>query len=89
MPPLLYWGQRLCSPFFLLYQKTPPLGAYTTVHAATAPELRGAGGQYFVNSRATDDVSPLAHDAAVGERLWAESERACGLLGEGEGGGVG
>lgn len=90
MPPLLYWGQRLCSPLFLLYQKTPPLGAYTTVHVATAPELRCVGGQYFVNSRATEDVNPLARDPAVGERLWAESERACGLLVDGDGeGGVG
>jgi hypothetical protein len=45
MPFILYWGQRLCSPLFLLYQKTAPAGAYTTVHVATAPNLRGTGGR--------------------------------------------
>ncbi len=82
MPLLLYWGQRLLSPLFLLYQKTPPLGAYTTVHAATCPGLRGVGGRYFVNSQATEDFNPLARDLAVGERLWAASEAAVGLVEE-------
>lgn len=88
MPPVLYWGQRLCSPFFLLYQKTPPLGAYTTVHVATSPALRGVGGQYFVNGRPTEDVNPLVKDAGVAERLWAVSEAAVGL-GDGGSGGEG
>lgn len=83
MPPLLYWGQRLFSPLFLLYQKTPPLGAYTTVHVATSPTLRGVGGRYFVNSEATDDVNTLVNDPRVGERLWAVSEAAVGLEGDG------
>lgn len=89
MPPLLYWGQRLFSPLFLLYQKTPPLGAYTTVHVATCPKLRGVGGQYFVNSQPTDDVHPLARDPTAGERLWAVSEAAVGLGGGGQGNGHG
>lgn len=82
MPFLLLWGQRLFAPIFLLYQKTPPLGAYTTVHVATSPSLKGVGGQYFVNSEATTDVSPLAADGRLRERLWVMSETACRLTGK-------
>lgn len=45
MPFLLYWGQRLFKPLFLLYQKTAPAGAYTTVHVASSPKLQGVGGR--------------------------------------------
>jgi len=45
MPPLFRWGQILFRPVFKLYQKDPKAGAYTTVHVATAPELRGVGGR--------------------------------------------
>lgn len=89
MPPLLYWGQKLCSPIFRAYQKTPPAGAYTTVHVATSPALRGVGGKYFVNSEATEDMSTLALDPALGERLWEISEEVCGLGGGGGGAGGG
>lgn len=54
MPWLLYWGQRLFSPLFILYQKTPPAGAYTSVHVATSPSLQGIGGKYVT-------PTPLQH----------------------------
>lgn len=84
MPFVLYWGQRLFAPLLRCYSKTPALGAYTSVHVATAPELKGVGGLYFVNSEPTKDVSPLAHDPALGERLWEMSEEVCGLSGKKE-----
>jgi len=34
---------------------------------------------YFVNSEATDDVSAVARDKVVAERLWEMSEEVCGL----------
>lgn len=74
-----YWGQRLCSPLLWCFSKNPLQGAYTSVHAATAPSLRGVGGLYFVNSEATADVSAVAKDPQVAERLWEMSEGVCGL----------
>jgi len=41
--------------------------------------VRGVGGLYFVNSEATDDVSAVARDPVVAERLWEMSEEVCGL----------
>eukprot|EP00624_Nannochloropsis_granulata_P001649 evm.model.NODE_18044_length_13276_cov_24.207518.2 len=76
---LFYWGQRLCSPLLWCFSKNPSQGAYTSVHAATAPSLRGVGGLYFVNSEATADVSAVAKDPEVAERLWEMSEGVCGL----------
>lgn len=76
---LFYWGQRLCSPLLWCFSKNPSQGAYSSVHVATAPSLRGVGGLYFVNSEATDDVSAVARDPVVAERLWEMSEEVCGL----------
>jgi len=76
---LFYWGQRLCSPLLWCFSKNPSQGAYSSVHVATAPSLRGVGGLYFVNSEATDDVSAVARDKVVAERLWEMSEEVCGL----------
>lgn len=45
MPTLLRLGQVVCKPLFMLYQKNPRAGAYTTVHVATSPQLRATGGK--------------------------------------------
>lgn len=53
-------------------------GARTSVHVASAPELEGVTGRYFVKSH---EASPAPHakDAAVRRRLWEVSERLVGL----------
>ncbi|MEV7805236.1 SDR family NAD(P)-dependent oxidoreductase [Microbispora sp. NPDC088329] len=66
--------------------KTPEQGAATTVWAATAPELSGAGGGYlegcsFARPWHGDGPPPRGHylpyamDAGRADRLWALSER--------------
>lgn len=79
MPWYLYWGQRICSPILWCFSKNPAQGAYTSVHVATSPALRGIGGKFFVNCDVTGDVSAVARDPSVAGRLWAMSEEACGL----------
>jgi NAD(P)-dependent dehydrogenase (short-subunit alcohol dehydrogenase family) len=49
-------------------------GAKTSVHVATAPELRGITGRYFDNSRERA-ASPVANDVAVQDALWAATEK--------------
>jgi retinol dehydrogenase 14 len=53
-------------------------GARTSVYVASAPELEGVGGKYFVKSQETAPA-PHARDAALRRRLWEESERLLGL----------
>lgn len=49
-------------------------GARTSVHVATAPELRGVSGRYFSDAREARP-SALTRDVAVQDRLWDVSER--------------
>jgi retinol dehydrogenase 14 len=49
-------------------------GARTSVFLATAPEVRGVSGKYFVDCRETP-AARNALDERVAEKLWAESER--------------
>jgi NAD(P)-dependent dehydrogenase (short-subunit alcohol dehydrogenase family) len=48
---------------------SPLRGAETTVYLATAPEIDGVSGKYFINSRPAPS-SPASYDVAAGERLW-------------------
>ncbi|GJM38246.1 MAG: retinol dehydrogenase [Acidimicrobiales bacterium] len=57
------------SRFFL----TPEKGARTSVWAATAPELDGVTGEYFVKSR-IKKPRKTARDDAAAARLWTVSE---------------
>jgi NAD(P)-dependent dehydrogenase (short-subunit alcohol dehydrogenase family) len=52
---------------------TPEQAAATSVYLATAPELQGVSGRYFVNGREAR-AAPGALDPALAARLWARTE---------------
>jgi dehydrogenase/reductase SDR family protein 13 len=58
-----------------LFLMTNEEGAKTQVHCATAPELAGVTGRYYVKSR-EELPNPLADDPALAQELWTRSERA-------------
>ena len=60
---------------------TPEAGARTILHLATAPEVAGVSGAYFVKNRAVQP-SPAARDPQAARRLWQESLRLAGLSDE-------
>ena len=64
------------KPFMLSAAK----GGERIVFLATSPEVAGQTGGYYENNR-LKAPHPLANDAALSARLWAESERMVGGLG--------
>jgi NAD(P)-dependent dehydrogenase (short-subunit alcohol dehydrogenase family) len=66
---LLALGIRIGSPFF----KTPEKGALTSVYLASAPEVQGVTGKYFVKCR-EQTPSKAARDEDAARRLWQVSE---------------
>jgi NAD(P)-dependent dehydrogenase (short-subunit alcohol dehydrogenase family) len=56
----------------------PEDGADTAVYLASAPELEGVTGQYFVKRKAVDPPAEL-DDPEAAQRLWELSERLAGL----------
>ncbi len=60
------------------FLRTPEKGAETPVWLATASELEGTTGGYFADCRPRRP-SDAALDDETGRRLWAISERMCGL----------
>jgi NAD(P)-dependent dehydrogenase (short-subunit alcohol dehydrogenase family) len=65
---------RLVKPFFL----SPARGAETSIYLASAPEVEGVTGKYFVKKAAVES-SPESHDQAVARRLWDVSAGLAGL----------
>jgi NAD(P)-dependent dehydrogenase (short-subunit alcohol dehydrogenase family) len=61
-----------------LFAITPEQGAQTSIHLASAPEVEGRTGLYFIRS-APAAPSQAAQDDAAAERLWQESARIAGL----------
>jgi NAD(P)-dependent dehydrogenase (short-subunit alcohol dehydrogenase family) len=61
---------RLARPF----SPTPAQAAATSVYVATAPELEGVSGRYFVNRREQRPAAG-ADDPAIAARLWARTEQ--------------
>ena len=61
---------RMFRPFF----KTTEQGASTTIYVATAPELDGVTGRYFVNSK-PGRTSSMSKNKALGKKLWELSEQ--------------
>ncbi|KAI93608.1 short-chain dehydrogenase [Rhodomicrobium udaipurense JA643] len=53
---------------------TPEQGAENSLYVATAPEIEGKSGLYFVKERPARP-NPIAEDAHAARRLWTESER--------------
>lgn len=64
------FGFKIVRPFL----KTPAQGAATTIHLASAPELRGVSGKYFASSKPKRPMR-IAQDDALAQRLWILSER--------------
>lgn len=65
--------QRLLVPFLRPFMKSPAKGAETSIYAASAPELVGATGGYFANSRSRRSA-PLSYNQDLAARLWRVSE---------------
>jgi NAD(P)-dependent dehydrogenase (short-subunit alcohol dehydrogenase family) len=55
-------------------------GAATSVWAAVAPELDGAGGAYLADAEVSDADAPWTRDAGAAERLWSLSEQLVGQV---------
>jgi len=56
------------------FGRSPEEGAETSVYAATAPELAGVTGEYFVQQR-PHRSSEESHDLEIREQLWRVSAR--------------
>jgi len=71
---LLAFGIRVSAPFFL----SPAKGARTSIYLASAPELEGVSGEYFVKCTPRRP-KPWARDPDAARRLWRVSEELVGL----------
>ncbi|MGB9800371.1 MAG: SDR family oxidoreductase [Thermanaerothrix sp.] len=69
------WGFRLVQRLFAI---SPEEGAQTSIYLATADEIAGVSGRYFVNKRPVPS-SAASYDRAAAQRLWEISLRLCGL----------
>jgi hypothetical protein len=67
------WIWRVAYFFIHRMALTPEQGAETAVYLASAPEVEGVTGQYFVK-RKPAATSAAARDEAAARRLWAVSE---------------
>ena len=65
---------RLSRPFL----KSTEQGAKNSIYVASAPELEGASGLYFVGNKPTKP-SRWARDDNEAKRLWTYSEQLCGV----------
>jgi retinol dehydrogenase 14 len=61
------------KPFIL----SPEQGAETQIYAASAPELEGVTGKYFIKKKQAQS-SKQSYDAAAAKRLWEVSEKLTG-----------
>jgi NAD(P)-dependent dehydrogenase (short-subunit alcohol dehydrogenase family) len=70
------WTSRLI-PVARLFAVTPAQGAATLIYLASAPEVVGVNGAYFVKRKPVDP-SAAARDDAAAKKLWAASEALAG-----------
>jgi len=68
-PALIRLGVRIARPFM----KSSARGAETSIYLASAPDVQGVSGKYFVNRREARS-SAESYDPAVAARLWKVSE---------------
>ena len=61
-----------------LFMKTPAQGAGTPIYLASAPQVEGITGRYFVN-RKPKTSSKASYDTAAAGRLWQVSTDLAGL----------
>jgi NAD(P)-dependent dehydrogenase (short-subunit alcohol dehydrogenase family) len=71
--PLRRAGWRLLHVAYRRVSLSADEGAAAITHLATAPELEGVTGRYFVDGRPAES-SPASRDPAAAARLWALSE---------------
>jgi retinol dehydrogenase 14 len=64
--------QRLLVPFLRPFMKGAGRGAATSIHVASARQLKDVTGRYFTNSRPRTS-SPRSHDPGTAARLWHAS----------------
>jgi retinol dehydrogenase-12 len=69
------WSFRLAQRLFAI---SPEEGAQTSIYLATADEVAGVSGRYFVRKRAVSS-SPISYDRAAAQKLWEISLRLCSL----------
>lgn len=79
MNPILQFLNKMVEPLLGLMQKSPPQGAYSSIHVATCPvkSLEPYGGHYFHCTPAVVSASALVEKE--GEKLWMISENLTGL----------
>lgn len=75
---LVEYFPRPLQPFIARFTGTPDEGADTSVWLATAPEVAGVSGRYFVRRR-EEPGNPQARDPEVTRRLWEWSAARLGL----------
>jgi NAD(P)-dependent dehydrogenase (short-subunit alcohol dehydrogenase family) len=66
------WRGRLWQATARLFALSPEQGARTVIYLATAPDVAGLTGRYFVRERAVSS-SPASSDEAAARRLWEVS----------------
>ncbi|GAB4581445.1 MAG: SDR family oxidoreductase [Anaerolineales bacterium] len=69
-------------PFYRLFQKltaiTPEQGADTIVYLASAPEVEGITGKFFVERREKRSLA-VSYDEGLAQKLWEMSEKMVGV----------
>jgi hypothetical protein len=60
------------------FMRSVARGAETSIHLASAPDLDGTSGLYFVDSK-PHKSSARSYDMATAERLWQASADLVGL----------
>jgi NAD(P)-dependent dehydrogenase (short-subunit alcohol dehydrogenase family) len=69
---------RLAEPLTRLMMRSPEQGAETVIYLATAPELAGTTGKYFIDRQARYS-SRASQDPEAARRAWQISAALCGL----------
>lgn len=67
------WRGAIIGAAAKLVAISPEAGAKTSIYLATAPEVEGISGRYFVKQKDVEP-SPAARDEAAAKRLWELSE---------------
>jgi NAD(P)-dependent dehydrogenase (short-subunit alcohol dehydrogenase family) len=70
--------QRLLVPVIRPFMKSPSQGAATSIHLASAPDLKLVMGQFFVNSKPKKSSS-RSYDEKAAAQLWQVSSDLVGL----------
>jgi NAD(P)-dependent dehydrogenase (short-subunit alcohol dehydrogenase family) len=72
------WWAKIAFGLFSFVSRSPEQGADTIVYLATAPDVEGVTGEYFVD-RKISNASAMAQDDAAARKLWDISAEMTGL----------